>query len=246
MTSRDALTAFITRSIFVNMELRKMQALSGVLAPPLFLAAVYYMSLSRPGYSHVYNVISELGEAGSPTASTASITFIVTGLMIVFFGVGLHSMLSRGGHRAWTGAAVALYGLLDFVGSGVFPCDPGGASVTTTAAIHANLTVLGELACLAAPFLFLRDTEGLEDWGGHRRVSLAAGAVFLVLAGFLQYTLNGHVPGEHDTPVGLAQRLLVAAYLTWISATAARMYTLTADRAIYTSDTNRMHLSMLT
>ena len=62
------------------MELRKLQALSGILAPAFFFAAVVYMSLSRPRYSHVYNVISELGETGSPTASAASITFIVTGL----------------------------------------------------------------------------------------------------------------------------------------------------------------------
>ncbi len=207
------------------MEMRKLQALSGVLAPPFFLAAVVYMSLSRPGYSQVYSVISELGEAGSPTAHTASAVFIVTGLMIVFFGHGLHLELSRDGRRVWTGAAVALYGLLDFVGSGVFPCDPGGASVSPTGAIHVHLTVLGELAALAAPLLFLRDTEGLEEWGGHRRLTVAAGAVFLAIAGFLQYTLPGHVPGEHDTPVGLAQRLLVAAYLTWIAATAANVYT---------------------
>ena len=111
------------------MELRKLQALSGVLAPAFFFTAVVYMSLSRPGYSHVYNVISELGETGSPTASAASITFIVTGLMIVFFGQGLHSELSLGSRRVYAGAAVALYGLLDFVGSGVFPCDPGGAAI---------------------------------------------------------------------------------------------------------------------
>jgi len=206
------------------MELRKLQALSGILAPAFFFAAVVYMSLGRPGYSHVYNVISELGETGSPTAYTASITFIVTGLMIVFFGLGLHSELSLGCRRVWTGAAVALYGLLDFVGSGVFPCDHGGASITFTGVVHANLTILGELAALAAPFLFLWDTNGREEWGGHRRLTLAAGAVFLALAGYLQYTLPGHVPGEHDTPVGLAQRLLVAAYLTWIAATGAKMY----------------------
>jgi len=142
------------------MELRKLQALSGILAPVFFFAAVVYMSLSRPGYSHVYNVISELGETGSPTASAASVTFIVTGLMIILFGLGLHSELSRGSRRV---AAVALYGLLDFVGSGVFPCDPGGASITLIGAVHANLTVLGELAALAAPFLFLWDTEGREE-----------------------------------------------------------------------------------
>jgi hypothetical protein len=79
--------------------------------------------------------------------------------------------------------------------------------------------------------------------GGHRRLTLAAGAVFLALAGFLQYKLPGNVPGEHDTPVELAQRLLVAAYLTWIAATGAKMYRKTASRAVYTGDTNRSQLS---
>jgi hypothetical protein len=35
-------------------------------------------------------------------------------------------------------------------------------------------------------------------------------------------------PGCSHTPVGLAQKLLVAAYLIWIVATGAKMYTITA------------------
>ncbi len=34
------------------MELRKLQALSGILAPAFFFAAVVYMPLGRPGCSH--------------------------------------------------------------------------------------------------------------------------------------------------------------------------------------------------
>lgn len=87
--------------------------------------------------------------------------------MIVFFRIGQHSELSRGSRRVWTRAAVIPYGLMDFVGSGVFPCDPGGALVTPTAAVHPNLTVVGELAALATPFLFLWETERRGEWSGY-------------------------------------------------------------------------------
>lgn len=67
--------------------------------------------------------------------------------------------------------------------------------------------------------------------------------MLLALAGFLQYTLPGHVPSEHDTPVGLAQRLLVLEYLTWIAATGAKMYAKTASRSVYIGDINPSYLS---
>ena len=54
----------------------------GFVAPIFFAGAVILLGALKPSYSHVYNTISELGEAGSVTAQSASLVFIITGIMI--------------------------------------------------------------------------------------------------------------------------------------------------------------------
>ena len=67
----------------------------GLVAPVFFAVSVGILASLRPGYSHVYNTISELGEAGSVTGFPAAWVFIVTEVMITGFGYGLHQVLLR-------------------------------------------------------------------------------------------------------------------------------------------------------
>jgi hypothetical membrane protein len=192
----------------------------GVIAPIGFVIAVVILGALTPGYSPIYHTISELGEVGAPYSREASFVFIVTGLLIAIFGYGLHRNLPKRDYRVLSGLCVMVYALLDFVGSGVFPVDPGGAANTVTASYHVTLTVLGELAALAMPATFLMDTDGLNGWDELRRFSKIIFALSIPAAAFLVYTIEGNVPGVMDTPIGLAQRVLVGLYLTWIAGAA--------------------------
>ena len=136
--------------------------------------------------------------------------------MIAIFGYGLQRSLPKRDYRVLSGVCVMIYALFDFVGSGVFPVDPGGAATTVTASYHVTLTVLGELAALAMPAAFLMDTDGLSGWDGLRRLSKVIFVLSIPASAFLVYTIEGNVPGVMDTPIGLAQRMLVGLYLTWI------------------------------
>ena len=195
----------------------------GIAAPILFAVSVGVLASLRPGYSHVYNTISELGEVGAVNAQVASLVFILTGIMLIVFGYSLQRALERMDKHVWCGVLVILYGLLDFVGSGIFPVDAGGASTTLVAAIHVYATLFGELAAVGMPIWFLRDTEDVEGWEAHRRFSKLVFWVSMPLVAFLGYCIVGHTPGLMDTPIGLAQRLLVGLFLVWMLRTAYSM-----------------------
>ena len=192
----------------------------GVIAPVFFALSVIVLGAIKPEYSHVYHTMSELGETGAVTGQAASLVFIVSGLMIAVFGFAVHFRLRREDKQVWTGVMIILYGVLDFMGSGLFPIDVGGASTTPIATIHVYATLIGELAALSMPIWFLRDTEGLEDWGAHRKFSKQVFWLSMPLIVFLGYCIVGNTPGVMDTPIGLAQRLLVGVFLVWIAKTA--------------------------
>ena len=85
--------------------------LLGLSAPVFFALAVALLGYLKPGYSHVYHTMSELGEAGSVTAQPAALVFIVIGIMITLFGYDLQRMLMRDDKMVWSGILVMLYGL---------------------------------------------------------------------------------------------------------------------------------------
>ena len=128
-----------------------------------------------------------------------------------------------------------IYGLLDFVGSGVFPVDVGGSSNTIIATIHVYSTLIGELAAVGIPIWFLRDTDNVAGWEQHRRFSKLVFWLSLPLIAFLGYCITGHTPSSIDTPIGLAQRLLVGLFLSWIAVSAfvLRKYDKGTDMPIF-------------
>jgi hypothetical membrane protein len=194
----------------------------GVIAPVFFALAVIILGAIKPEYSHIYHTMSELGETGAVTAQPAAVVFILTGLMITLFGYEVQSGLRREDKRVWTGVLIMLYGLLDFVGSGVFPVDAGGTADTLISTIHVYATLVGELAALGMPVWFYKDTVGCSMWEKHRGFSKTVFYVSMPLMGFLVYCITGNTPGVRDVPIGLAQRLLVGLFLWWILVTGLR------------------------
>jgi hypothetical membrane protein len=195
----------------------------GIIAPVFFAASVLILGVLKPGYNHFYHTMSELGETGANTALQATVVFILTGVMIILFGYGVQVRLRRDDKRIWTGVMIMLYGLLDFVGSGVFPVEAGGTADTAISMVHVWATVFGELAALGMPIWFYNDTAGLEEWSEHRGFSKAVFYLSVPLLLFLVYCIGGHTPSLMDTPIGLAQRLIVGVFLGWILFTGYRL-----------------------
>lgn len=196
---------------------RRLPVYLGLFAPIGFMLSVIVLGSLTPGYSSVYNTISELGETGAPYGGYASSLFVVTGLMLASFGLIFHIKLPKRESGLTSGICIILYALADFVGSGLFPVDPGGAVVTVTASYHVTLTVIGELAALAMPVLFLMETTGEQGWERMRKFSKIIVVLSIPTAAFLAYNIERNTPGVDNTPIGLAQRIMVGIFLTWIT-----------------------------
>ena len=79
--------------------------LCGVLAPVLWLAVIIIAGELRPGFDHVGQYISELGERGSSTGVLMRYGgFVATGLLHVSFAAAFYAMVARitvDGEPAW-------------------------------------------------------------------------------------------------------------------------------------------------
>jgi len=90
----------------------------------VLLGTLYFGSL-RPGYSHVSNTISELGEAGAPQAHLVAFGFFLPVGLIVWLALWL-AHLHRPGQETSL-VLLTLSGLgTGYVVAAFFPCDPGG------------------------------------------------------------------------------------------------------------------------
>lgn len=99
-------------------------ALVAVAAVMVLLGTLYFASL-RPGYSHISNTISELGEMGAAQAHWVAFGFFLPVGLIVWLALWLAH-----GHRSGQDTSLVLLALsglgAGYVLSAFFPCDPGG------------------------------------------------------------------------------------------------------------------------
>jgi hypothetical protein len=120
-------------------------ALVAVAAAMVLLGTLYFASL-RPGYSHISNTISELGETGAPQAHLVAFGFFLPVGLIVWWALWLVRRHSSG--RDTSPVLLALSGLgTGYVVAAFFPCDPGGP-------------LFGSWRTL------VHNTAGLIDYGG--------------------------------------------------------------------------------
>src|SRR5262245_46000637 len=99
-------------------------ALVAVAAAMVLLGTLYFAS-ARPGYSHISNTISELGETGAPQAHLVAFGFFLPVGLIVWLALWLTHHHTSG--RDASPVLLALSGLgTGYVLGALFPCDPGG------------------------------------------------------------------------------------------------------------------------
>ena len=98
-------------------------ALVAVAAAVVLLGTLYFASL-RPGYSHVSNTISELGETGTPQEHLVAFGFFLPVGLIVWWALWLAHR-----HGSGQGTLLVLFALsglgAGYVLAAFFPCDPG-------------------------------------------------------------------------------------------------------------------------
>jgi hypothetical protein len=116
-----------------------------------------YFGSRKPGYSHVRDTISELGETRSPVGGRVSyVGFIAIGVLLwLFLIVAARVVPSEAAESFWL---LSLVGA-GYVGGAIFRCDPGAPPFGSWQNSLHNLFGFGEYAGAAAGFAMLKESN---------------------------------------------------------------------------------------
>ena len=187
---------------------RKAFLSSGIVFPILFTIIYLVLDIIRPDYNPLIHMISELGVIGTSTALLASISFIINGIMLILFALGLYLSI-RGEKGAFIGPFLMISdGAFDWIGSGIFPMDPTLIPVTFSGVMHLVVSIIGLWVMLLAPFFIARSFK--ENKPQMYKLTLIFGILIFVAIGlFLSFTLINNL-------IGLFQRITIGIYFIWI------------------------------
>ena len=194
-------------------------ALCGIAGPIFFTVVVLILGSLRPGYSHLTQAISELGETGAPNAIFQQVNFLMIGALVLAFSLGLHRGIGQGKGSKVGPVLLGIFALLSGVGNSIFPCDPGCEFVTFTGTMHNVTGLLGFLAFVAAALVLSRRymTDGM--WRGYRSYSIVSGILVLLFLFAFIAASAGAVPFR-----GVFQRTFVGLMFLWLIVTGVRLY----------------------
>lgn len=196
----------------------KIFSICGIIILPIDVVIFYILGALTPGYNSLTKTISELGETGAQYALLTSIYFIISGIIIILFSLGLNEGITES-KGSWIGPfLLAMEGGFDFIGSGVFPCDVDCAGQTFSGMMHYVVSLVGLVCLTLAPFFIWKTLKKDEKWAGYEKFSLIMGILLLFLVGFFMISFITQLL------VGLLQRILYYTYLTWIFVLAIKLY----------------------
>lgn len=176
----------------------------------------------NPGYDHVRQFISELGEAGRPFAWLFAIWSVIYGALFAEFSVGLVRSL-KGQSGARIGGAALFAVALTSAADGIFPCDPGCSPQTLSGITHIVAGAISLVAIALAPFFIARAMMTAAAWRGYSAFTFCTGCTLCSLSAWLACCF---LFGVTEAIEGAVQRALVLALYTWIAVLSVRIWRL--------------------
>src|SRR5262245_40436187 len=216
----------MSRGNHIDVTMRCLAA-CGIVAPILDVLIKAWLGALDPGYSHLRQYISELGEAGRPYAAVFTAWCLLWGILFAGFAVALRRGLGgRKGSLLGPGAVFIMAASSIVVG--VFPCDPGGTARTLSGQVHLIVGGwVGPPATVLEPVLSWVEMRRSEAWRGYRTLTLVAGAL---LAGIADWLTICHYGGFERSAcaAGAVQRLFLGILYLWTEVVAVRLWRLAA------------------
>lgn len=194
----------------------------GAVAGPFYVVVSVVQGLTRAGFDFTRHQWSLLQNGDLGWVQIAN--FVLTGLMLVAFAVGLGRALTSGRAARWAPRLTAVFGL-SMVAAGIFTADPalgfpagapqGAGEVTTHGIVHFASAGVGFTAIAAACFVVARRyaADGARTLAKFSRVT---GIAFL--GGFLCVASGGGVVAN------LLFTAAVCLVFAWIAAVAVHHY----------------------
>ncbi len=177
----------------------------------LFVFGNYY-----PGYSQLFNTMSSLGATISPVSNIVSSLWIVLGLIFIYFGFSLRkAFLPETIYVKLASWLIIIYGLGEFIGSGLFKADHIGNTATNSAVVHGILGTIGIIALIFLPLVMKKIIPRTTHPGFHSLswIVLIAGLVIMVLFNFRFFVKEDNILNDLE---GLWQRLFAVDYYIYL------------------------------
>ncbi len=209
---------FLARIETKRQAIIRAAAVAGMVGPVLFgtvllaLSAVEYDFMLGIGWRPVVNPAGAWpsGLALGPYGSAQVANFVVSGLLLAFFALGLHLGATNGYGSPLGPALLFMAGTtMALMGFETDPIRRAGPR-SLHGLIHDVAFVIFVLAFLAALFSLWRRLEADPRWRGHGRYTVATGILAVLLL---------MLPG-------VAYYLFIVTLLAWIEATAIRLWRL--------------------
>jgi hypothetical protein len=197
----------------------KILALTGILAPIIYVLALVIGNILDPAYSQVGKTVSELIQQGAPNRDLLNAIFVVYNIFLIPFGLGLYWGLRKGWARNLIFAAVIINGVLGVAWTLFFPLDVGGKSESLTGQLHLAVGGLVVPLIFALELSFWRSARADSRWRGYGKFSLAIFAVTLLFG----LTTVAFVNSDYR---GLLERITTGSFLLWVEVLALRLYSL--------------------
>ncbi|MDD2777281.1 MAG: DUF998 domain-containing protein [Methanocellales archaeon] len=195
-------------------RVQRMLAICGIVGPILYTIVLIAIGLLRPGYNHLKQFMSELGEVGGPNAIIMNtIGFMLLGVLMIAFSLGLHRGIKEGSK---IGPALIAISGVGWITVGLFHVDPNTVNASLKAMLHVIGAMLVGLGFSTAPFAIARRSRKDHRWVSYRPYSLATGLLTAILG--LVFIFGG-IEGW----MGALQRMVIGVPLLWIEVMAIRL-----------------------
>lgn len=133
-----------------NRRLFRLFLLTGILASALNTVFIITLDLTVPGYNSMTQYVSEFGIIPGITSKIVPAWWIINGVILMLFSLGLHKSIKKSGRFSFMGPlCICLYGLLDSIGSAIFPMD--AAEMTFAGTMHTLVSFIGVTAVIFSP-----------------------------------------------------------------------------------------------
>lgn len=183
------------------MKINKFLTIAGLMSSIVFIITFLTVSGLTPGYDHLKQPISDLGENGAPYAEQMNVVgFVIPGMLIAVSGYNLRIKFS--GKTLRTISVLLIIAGMGWAGIGLFPNSQDKAS-----AYHVMSTYLSGTSIVVAAILLSRDKQA---WPWLRKFSIMTGLLLLTRI------VTGPLFLEAEEYRGLIQKLYIAVFWLWI------------------------------
>jgi len=199
---------------------RQLLLYCGVLTVIIYVVNVTITAALFPGYSHVSQMVSELGMANAPNSTAFNLAVITTGVLTVIYSIGLYLTINDLTNRRYpsllTALPFALYGVgAVFAGSYPLPdVRHGGYGMS--------------LPILVAPILFVWLFWGSEMFTYFKAINIAF-LVFIILYMALLIGVSNFASGDY---AGLFQRISTFIFFSWYVTTNILLLWLNSNKRV--------------